>query len=86
MSDQERQERREERQQDREQRQGVIGAVTDLSSKLVATLPPAFLGLCLINLIFVIALVYYFDHLRADRVVLFNRLLDACLQMSKGGN
>ena len=62
-----------------QQRQGVVGAVTDLSSKIVTTLPPAFLGLCLINLVFIVAMVWYFDHQRADRVVMFNRLMDACM-------
>lgn len=85
MSDRqhEAEQRQQERREDRERQQGVIGAVADLGSKLVGTLPPAFLGLCVINLIFIVGLVWYFDHLRADRALLFNRLMDACLQMQR---
>lgn len=58
---------------------GTIGAVTDLASKVATTLTPQYLGLLLVNIVFILGLFWYANHLRADRIALFTRLLDACL-------
>jgi len=61
------------------QHQGAVGAVSDLGGKVVAALPASFLGLLCINVVFLGGLAWYADHERADRVAMFNRLMDACV-------
>lgn len=57
----------------------TVGMTSKLGTALITALPAPFLALALINLIFVLALVWYFDHLREDRRAMFLRLMDACI-------
>jgi hypothetical protein len=65
-----------------QQHSGVIGAVTDLGSKLVTALPPAFIMLCLVNALFIFAVLYFLDDQLDQRTALVKGLVDKCMDIA----
>ena len=64
--------------------EGVIGALTDLCTKLVTVLPPAIVSLILLNIVF-LAVVFWFLHTQYQtRAELIGRMLEACIAHKRG--
>jgi len=57
----------------------TVGALTSLSEKLVAALPPAFLLLVIINIIFLGITAWAFNHNTDTRSAMISKIVDACL-------
>lgn len=53
--------------------------VVDLGRRLIATLPPAFLMLVLINAIFIGAVLWFLDNRMTERTALVDKIVDHCL-------
>lgn len=51
---------------------------TTIGESIVAALPPAFLALCMINVVFIGGVFWYEQHQNALRAQLINKLLDTC--------
>jgi TRAP-type mannitol/chloroaromatic compound transport system permease large subunit len=56
------------------------GLIASVSEKLIRVLPPAFLLLCLLNVIFLGVASYVFGHNTEARNAMLTRILDSCLQ------
>lgn len=63
-----------------EQHQGVIGAISDLGSKVVGALPPAVLGLLAINTVFIGLTYWHLDRQTEARVEILTKIVDHCLK------
>jgi hypothetical protein len=59
--------------------ESAIGAVARLGQNLITTLPPAFLGLVLINAIFIGAILWFLDNRMTERTALVDKIVDRCL-------
>jgi len=59
-----------------EQRSGVLLSV---SEKLLRVLPPAFIGLLLVNVLFIGLVAWIFDHAAENRNVLLTKIVEGCL-------
>jgi len=59
-----------------EQRAGVLASV---SEKLLRVLPPAFIALLLVNIMFIGVIAWIFDHAAENRNALLTRIVEACL-------
>jgi hypothetical protein len=59
-----------------EQRSGVLLSV---SEKLLRVLPPAFIALLLVNIMFIGVIAWIFDHAAENRNVLLTRIVEGCL-------
>jgi len=59
-----------------EQRSGVLLSV---SEKLLRVLPPAFIALLLVNIMFIGVIAWIFDHAAENRNALLTRIVEACL-------
>ena len=57
----------------------TAGMLSLLSEKLVSALPPAFLLLVLLNIVFLGITAYVFSHNTEARNVMLAKVLDACL-------
>jgi len=56
-----------------------LGALASLSDKLIGVLPPAFLLLLILNLVFMGAVIYVVQHNAESRNVMLTKILDKCL-------
>jgi len=65
--------------------EGMIGAAADLGATVTRALTPPYLALVLLNVGVWLTLLYFFDHARADRMVVFNRLMDVCVAKIEAG-
>ena len=54
-------------------------AATKISEKLIRALPPAFLLLLILNLIFMGAVLYLVNHNAESRNVMLTKIIDRCL-------
>jgi hypothetical protein len=61
---------------------GVLVGVVDLSQKIVATLPPAFLLLVLINALFIGVVMWFLDSQAKQRTELVEKLIDRCMEIA----
>lgn len=61
---------------------GIIGQVARTSDKLITTLPPAFLLLFLLNLIFVALVMWFLNNQLEQRTSLVDKLVDRCMQIA----
>ena len=59
---------------------GKAGAVASISSSLIKALPPAFLLLILMNIIFMGVAAYVFQHNTEIRNQMIQRIIESCLQ------
>jgi hypothetical protein len=59
-----------------EQRSGVLLSV---SEKLLRVLPPAFIALLLVNIMFIGVIAWIFDHAAENRNALLTRIVEGCL-------
>lgn len=57
----------------------AAGMLSSLSEKLVAALPPAFLLLVLLNIVFLGVASYVFAHNTNVRNAMLTKIIDACL-------
>jgi len=57
----------------------TIGALSSLSEKLVGALPPQFLALVVINVLFLGALFWFIDARANHAAEVLNQLLSSCL-------
>lgn len=57
---------------------GVVSAAADLGTKLITTLPPAFVLLVLINVMFIAAVLWFMSHETDQKLVVINKILDTC--------
>jgi hypothetical protein len=57
---------------------GVVGAATQLGSKLIGSLPAQFLMLCLLNLIFILGLLWFIHQREMQRERLLSAYLASC--------
>jgi hypothetical protein len=60
----------------------TVGALADLGARLVTALPPAFLMLCLVNAIFIGAVLWFLDDQLDQRTKLVGTLVDRCLDIA----
>ncbi len=58
----------------------TVGALSSLSEKLVSALPPQFLALVVINVLFLGGLFWFVDARATHTAAVLNQLLSACLQ------
>jgi len=59
-----------------EQRSGVL---LSASENLLRVLPPAFIGLLLVNVLFIGLVAWIFDHAAENRNVLLTKIVEGCL-------
>ena len=59
-----------------EQRSGVLLSV---SEKLLRVLPPAFIALLLVNIMFIGVIAWIFDNAAENRNVLLTKIVEGCL-------
>ena len=65
-----------------DQAKGITGAIQELGSRVLSVLPPAFIALILVNIMFV-AVVLFFEHSQsAARAELIHKLIDRCVRDS----
>ena len=62
--------------------EGTIGAITDLGGKMIGALPPAFLMLCVVNLVFLGMVVWFINHQATARTELVDKLIDRCMSIA----
>jgi hypothetical protein len=55
------------------------GALINISERLIRVLPPAFLLLILINIMFLGVMMWVFNHNSEARTALLTRIIDKCL-------
>jgi len=58
---------------------GIASSVTRLGQSLVSALPPAFILLVLINIVFLGVVMWFLDSETEQRMVLVDKLLERCL-------
>jgi hypothetical protein len=56
----------------------VLSTINDLGGRLIGSMPPAFLMLCTINLIFILGLLWFMDRREQQRERLLGPYLTAC--------
>jgi hypothetical protein len=62
-------------------REGAIGAVTDISARLIGTLPPAFLMLVLLNLAFLGMVMWFLADQIDRRTALVTQIVTRCMEI-----
>jgi hypothetical protein len=62
---------------------GLWGAVSRVGQLLIGSLPPAFLVLVLLNLVFLAQVLWFVDHNLEARNELINKMVDRCFLMIK---
>jgi hypothetical protein len=60
-------------------RNGMFGALSALGQSLIAALPPVFLMLLLINLVFLAMVMWFVDKNSEQRVAIVRDIVDSCL-------
>jgi hypothetical protein len=55
------------------------GLLVSVSEKLLRVLPPAFVGLLLVNVLFIGLVAWIFDHAAENRNALLTKIIDRCL-------
>ena len=61
--------------------EGTIGAVTDISTKLIGALPPAFLMLVLLNLAFLGMVMWFLADQIDRRTALVTQIVTRCMEI-----
>lgn len=62
----------------------LVGAAASIARTAIAALPPAFLLLCLINVMFLGIVFWHEDHAATLRAEAINKMLDRCLVAPAG--
>lgn len=62
---------------------GNGGLLAGVSEKLIKALPPAFLLLVLLNIVFLGVASYVFQHNTSVRNVMLTKIIDTCLQRDR---
>lgn len=65
-----------------QQHQGVIDSLTDLGKSLVKSLPPAFIMLVLINVVFLGMILWFLNTQLTQRTALVQQLVDKCMEIA----
>jgi hypothetical protein len=63
---------------------GRHGLLASVSEKLIRALPPAFLLLVLLNIVFLGVAAYTFQHNTELRNAMITKIIDTCLQQGNG--
>jgi uncharacterized membrane-anchored protein YitT (DUF2179 family) len=63
---------------------GKYSGVTGMAHRLIAVLPPAFLLLVVLNIVFIGFLVWFLDHNATQRNDLLTKIVAGCLKLDKG--
>jgi hypothetical protein len=58
---------------------GVVGAVSTLGQTLITTLPPAFVMLCVVNVAFLAAVLWFLNSETEQKLVIVSHVVDACM-------
>lgn len=53
--------------------------LVSVSEKLLRVLPPAFIGLLLVNVLFIGLVAWLFDHAAENRNILLTKIVEGCL-------
>jgi hypothetical protein len=67
-----------------EDKPGIVGAVAGVAGRVVEALPPAFLGLCLVNTIFVLGLLWFLHGQIEMREKAFETVMRVCSESMVG--
>jgi len=59
---------------------GVVGAATELGGKLIGSLPAQFLMLCVLNLFFILGLLWFLNQQDQARERVLAPIVTSCLQ------
>jgi hypothetical protein len=59
---------------------GLTGLAQSISAGLIGALPPAFLLMCVLNIIFLGLILWFIEHQLDQRMLLANKILDHCWQ------
>jgi hypothetical protein len=60
--------------------QGVVAGVTQTANKLIGSLPAQFLGLVVLNVVFIVGILWFLNNRDDARERLLTPILAACLQ------
>lgn len=63
---------------------GILGSLAQTVARSITELPPAFVALCFVNVVFLVGVLWLLRGQQADRVAVIMRVLDAC--MAQVGN
>jgi hypothetical protein len=55
------------------------GLLVSVSERLLRVLPPAFIALLIVNIMFIGVIAWVFDHAAENRNVLLTKIVDRCL-------
>jgi len=55
------------------------GVMVAISERLIRVLPPAFIALLLVNILFIGLVAWVFDHAAENRNVLLTQIVESCL-------
>jgi len=55
------------------------GVMVTISERLIRVLPPAFIALLLVNILFIGLVAWVFDHAAENRNVLLTKIVESCL-------
>jgi len=61
---------------------GVVGQVARIGDKIVSTLPPAFLLLLLINVMFLALIMWFLNSQMAQRTAMIEKFADRCMEIA----
>jgi hypothetical protein len=64
---------------DQPQSTGIVGSITDVAKAAVGALPPAFLMLVILNIVFIGLVMWFLDSQIATRTHLVERIVETCL-------
>jgi hypothetical protein len=62
--------------------EGAIGAVTDVSAKLITALPAQFLVLILLNCVFLAVVLWFLNTQIDQRTAMVGKLMDRCMDIA----
>jgi len=65
-----------------EEPHGIVGQLARTSEKLISALPPAFLLLVLINVIFLALVMWFLNAQMAQRTTMIEKFADRCMEIA----
>lgn len=65
---------------------GKYSGLTGIGHRLIAILPPAFLLLVMLNIVFIGFLIWFLDHNATQRNELLTRIVAGCLRLEGNNN
>lgn len=65
-----------------EEQHGIVAQVARMGDKLLSTLPPAFLLLVLINILFLGMVMWFLNSQMAQRTAMIEKFADRCMEIA----